>query len=262
MATPLRIVSDLAKVKKLLGELRELANAKPIDRDRCIHIFRELYVSYNVLTVSLVAYVAEHKKLRRILKNISRLVESGSVALDRYIKFCMSMKLDEVNEIAEEQSIQLINSINEVSDEIIIDMITMFYSEFMTILNALEQLLDIPSGFQYLIPLIEKYGVNINWIVAITYLSKMEVVVNDTLKRLGVNVKGVFKERVNALLKELEKRGVQFGELEKLLTSTFWDLRNKVVHGGYTPSEKELQIIVLAVNEFLGKIKAATLDKK
>jgi len=261
MATPLRIASDLAKVKKLLGELRELTNAKPIDRDRCIHVFRELYVFYNALTVPLVAYVAGHNKLRQIQKNIIKLVENGSGMIEKYIKFCKSVKLDEMSEIAEEQSIQIINRINEESDEIIIDMITMFYSEFMTILNALEQLLDIPSGLQYLIPLIEKYGVNINWIVAITYLSKMEVVVNNALKRLGVSVEGGFKERVNALLKELEKRGVQFGELEKLLTSTFWDLRNKVVHGGYTPSEKELQIIVLAVNEFLGKIKA-TLDKK
>jgi len=106
------------------------------------------------ITVSLVAYVAGHKKLRRILKNVSRLVENGTVTIEKYIKFCMSVKLGEVSEIVEEQSIQLINRINEVSDEIIIDMITMFYSELMTVLYALEHLLDLPSSYQYLVLLI------------------------------------------------------------------------------------------------------------
>ena len=48
---------------------------------------------------------------------------------------------------------------------------------------------------------------------------------------------------------------MRFGELEKLLKPAFWDLRNKVVHGGYTPSEEELQIVVFAVNMLLEKLR-------
>jgi len=58
----------------------------------------------------------------------------------------------------------------------------------------------------------------------------MEIATNNALERLGIDAdkkskvhekfgisaKEGFRSRVNTLLKELEKRGAQFGELEKL----------------------------------------------
>jgi len=102
--------------------------------------------------------------------------------------------------------------------------------------------------------LIEKYGVSINWIVAVTYLTKMEDAVNKALEELGVSTEGSFEERIKRLQRELEKQGAQLGELVTLLPSAFWKLRNKVVHAGYAPNDEELQIIVSAVDTFLEKI--------
>lgn len=251
MAGLLRIVEDVVKIKRLLNELRELIEARPIDRDRCMRLLREMYASYLALFLSLNIYLAKRKELRGDLEDIRAVIKDGHDMITGAIAFCMlATKID----VTEEQGIQL----EKIDDDKITNAITIsFYSVFAAMLKGIEHVLDIPSGLQYLIPLIEKYGVSINWIVAITYLSKMEVVVNDALKRLGVDVEGGFKERVNALLKELEKRGVRFGELEKLLTSTFWDLRNKVVHGGYTPNDEELQIVISTVDNFLRKIRSS-----
>jgi len=267
----LRIVNDLAKVRRLLNELKELTNAKPIDRDRCMHILREIYASYlSALMVSVVAYVSGHKKLRRRLKIITTLVEEGSHDIINVTTYCTIVKFEkEISMIAEELGIQ--QPVNEINDEAIANNITAFYSKFTAILNAIEQTLDIPSSFQYLASLIE-YGFDINWIIAVAHLTAMEIATNNALERLEINVdekskvhekfgtsaKEGFKSRVNTLLKELEKRGAQFGELEKLLPQTFWELRNKVVHGGYTPSEEELQVIVLAVNKFLEKLRGTS----
>ena len=232
--------------------------------DICI-ILREIYASYlSALMVSVVAYVSGHKKLRRRLKIITTLVEEGSHDIINVTTYCTIVKFEkEISKIAEELGIQ--QPVNEINDEAIANNITAFYSKFTAILNAIEQTLDIPSSFQYLASLIE-YGFDINWIIAVAHLTAMEIATNNALERLeinvdektGANTKEGFKSRVTTLLKELEKRGEQFGELEKLLPPTFWELRNKVVHGGYTPSEEELQIIAWRVNKFLEKLRGVS----
>jgi len=241
----LGIVENIAKIKKLLNELRGLTNTKPIDRGRCIQILSELYAPSSALVISFITYLAKQKGFSILAYELANNVES--------LIYSFFDKIDAIKKECRQNTLS--------SDDAISHLISEQYSKITSYLSAIEQVLGIPSGLKHLAPLIEKYGFGSEWIVATAYLAAMEVAVNRKLKELGVSVKTKdskdhFNNRVDALLKELERRGVQLGELEKLLPDDFWRLRNEVVHGGYTPSYEELQTIVTHVSNFLEKIGA------
>jgi len=244
----LEIVENIAKIKKLLNELKELTNTKPIDRSRCIQILSELYALSSALTTSFITYLAKQKEFsKKILAK--KLKESQSNPWSNGFNSAIKMMM------------QVCHPSMRFNDDAVTYGVPIFYGLVTDLLNSMEQVLDIPFGLKHLASLIEKHKFDSNWIVAAAYLAAMEVAVNRKLKELGVSVKSKdskdhFNNRVDALLKELEKRGVQLGELEKLLPDDFWRLRNEVVHGGYTPSDEELQTIVTHVSNFLEKIGA------
>jgi len=232
----LGIVENIAKIKKLLNELRELPNTKPIDRGRCIQILSELYAPFTFLVSLLITYKKLSRPGDRLKEsNYAPWTDSFTDAIDMIMEVCRQ------NE--------------SFNDDTIIYIVSVFYGAVTSLVSSIEQIFQIPSGLKHLVTLIEKYKFDSNWIVAVAYLTVMEIAVNRKLRELGINVgSGDFKIRVDALLKELENRGLQLGELEKLLPPVFWRLRNEVVHGGYTPSDEELQIIIIAVSNLLEKI--------
>jgi len=237
----LRIVENSAKIKKLLNELKELTNTRPVDRGRCVQILSELEAPCWVFVISFVNYLGKKKELSELAYELAK-------KLNSLFDYCLS-RIDALRKECSRDA--------SFNDDTISHLILEKYGEITRFLSSIEQVLGIPSGLQYLALLIEEYGYDSNWIVAVAYLAAMEVAVNRKLGELGINVgSGEFKDRVNALLRELERRGVQLGELEKLLPQAFWRLRNEVIHGGYTPSDEELQIIVTAVSNLLEKIGA------
>ncbi len=87
-------------------------------------------------------------------------------------------------------------------------------------------------------------GLDENWVAANTYLSAMEIMVNKKLAELGIKKEGLaFDKRFEELLKALETKGGKISEAEKRLTPVFWAIRNKVVHQGYSPNQKELDLV-------------------
>lgn len=84
-----------------------------------------------------------------------------------------------------------------------------------------------------------------NWVAANAYLSAIEITVNKKLAELNINKKGMsFDQRFEALIESLEDNGTKITEIEKQLTPAFWDIRNKVIHEGYSPSQKELDLVI------------------
>jgi len=49
----------------------------------------------------------------------------------------------------------------------------------------------------------------------------------------------------------LKKEGVPIGGLDEVLPSAFWDLRNKTIHEGYSPTDEELRMVITYVEKFL-----------
>jgi len=97
-------------------------------------------------------------------------------------------------------------------------------------------------------------GLDENWLVANSYLSAMEIIVNKTISKLGDDAKlsrADFAEKFKALASGLEARGKPLSSLERQLPASFWRIRNEVVHGGYSPDEKELETAVAWVNRLI-----------
>jgi len=236
----LRIVENSARIKRLLNELRELTNTRPIDRGRCVQILSELEAPCSAFIISFVNYLGKKKESSELAYELAK-------KLNSLFDYCLS-RIDALRKECSGGA--------PFNDDTISHLILEKYGEITSFLSSIEQVLGIPSGLQYLVSLIEEYGFDSNWIVAVAYLAAMEIAVNKKLRELGINVgSGNFRDRVNALLRELESCGVQLGELEESLLDDFWRLRNEVVHSGYTPNDEELQTIVTHVNNLLEKIR-------
>jgi len=98
-----------------------------------------------------------------------------------------------------------------------------------------------------LLGIANRWGMSERWAVATCYLTALEIIVNKKLKELGVQheqLGSTFKDRFRQLVQALSNKGISIGELEKRLPEAFWELRNKVIHGGYEPNEDELSTIV------------------
>jgi hypothetical protein len=79
----------------------------------------------------------------------------------------------------------------------------------------------------------------------------MEIMVKDKLKELQLEVAGEFKNNYKMLLEKLKNRNIEVSELEKQLPNIFWDIRNKVVHEGSSPTPEELEIITKYIEKIL-----------
>lgn len=100
-------------------------------------------------------------------------------------------------------------------------------------------------------------GLDENWLVANSYLGAMEIVVNKARSVLNLDVKTDrkdFTDRFKELTVALEAKGVSLSSLERQLPGPFWRIRNDVIHGGYSPDEQELELVVTWVKRLVTAI--------
>jgi predicted secreted protein len=97
------------------------------------------------------------------------------------------------------------------------------------------------------------------WIVAIAYLQAFEIIINILAEYFNIEIKDGkgFKDKFKAVIKELSSaRGqIELVKLEEKIPEIFWDIRNKVVHGGYEPSKEELDTIMFWTSQLLEKFR-------
>lgn len=98
-------------------------------------------------------------------------------------------------------------------------------------------------------------GLGENWAAAVCYLSSMEVVVNRKFTEMDLKIdpkeKKSFRKRFAKLFDALKKQGFEVSELDMLLKDAFWELRARVVHSGYSPTNEELEQIIKWVKRVL-----------
>lgn len=131
---------------------------------------------------------------------------------------------------------------------------------FLTVLNQeiFSRLSQSLSTFSQLGELVgtRPMGLDDNWLVANSYLSAMEIVVNKKRKELGLEKeeKKDFGERLRELFITLEEKGERISELGKQLPQAFWKIRNQVVHKGYSPDQEELELVVSWVKRIISLV--------
>jgi len=128
----------------------------------------------------------------------------------------------------------------------IVDQVSMMIGNEITVLSRL-------GG---LVPFIALKGFGENWIVAVSYLQSLEIAINKSIKRLGIELKGSFgfKDKFKLVFNKLEEDSKDIARLEEKLPPIFWELRNKVVHSGYEPNEKELNTIITWTIQLLQRL--------
>ena len=97
-------------------------------------------------------------------------------------------------------------------------------------------------------------GLDEKWVCAATYLAALEVSVNNVCSELGIKA-GTFKDRLDKLVQHMSKYGIEVSRIEKDIVSRLYDYRNKVLHGGYIPTDEELGYIINVVPKFIQDVK-------
>ena len=119
--------------------------------------------------------------------------------------------------------------------------------------------IEVKLGMKYGLPKISEFIATFpqftdNWAVAACYLTAIEIVVNRKLEELGLERGTGFKDNYDKLLEKLKEQNVEMSELEKRLPSVFWDIRNKVIHSGYSPTHNEVETITTHIEKVLGAL--------
>jgi len=95
-----------------------------------------------------------------------------------------------------------------------------------------------------------------NWAVAMCYLGAMEVALNRFLEKFNVNLEEfrvkkhsannnyTFGDKYYGFCRYLERHGIYLSKFEEELPKAFYRIRNEVVHEGYSPNDKDLELII------------------
>ena len=102
-------------------------------------------------------------------------------------------------------------------------------------------------------------GLNDKWACAACYLASLEVAVNKACKERNIKVKDVtrtdeFKKKLDAITQIMKQKGLEIIKIEKDIVSRLYDYRNRVLHGGYIPNDKEFAYIVEIIPKFIQNI--------
>jgi len=97
-------------------------------------------------------------------------------------------------------------------------------------------------------------GLNDKWVCAATHLAALEVSVNKVCSEFNIKA-DEFKARLNKLVQHMRRCGIEVSKIEKDIVSRLYDYRNRVLHGGYIPTDEELSYIINVVPKFIQAVK-------
>jgi len=83
--------------------------------------------------------------------------------------------------------------------------------------------------------------------------------VNKACKEWNIKVKDAtrtdeFKKKLDAITQIMKQKGLEIIKIEKDIVSRLYDYRNRVLHGGYIPNDKEFAYIVEIIPKFIQNI--------
>lgn len=253
-----RILIEIGKIKGNLRILWDLSKAEKLERNRCLNSIREIDKS-----LAIIVSLFKNSVVKRLLANagpenllladiitkafggkgIDDVLEQGLSTVERtLLPYDLSYLPHYIEnpQTYDDKNVKssIVNFCKDLEKKIVL-----LEDEF-----GVESELLLLAGFSSLFPTFTS-----NWIVATIYLTAMEISVKGELTQRGKEIKDKFKENFQLLLSCL-KDEIEISELEKLLPPLFWDIRNKVIHEGYSPTDEELKIIGEYVIKLMSKL--------
>ncbi len=240
---------EIGRLKGNLKRLWELSKQSPLDRNNCKEVLLEIRKSFRLL----LAYIQDI-----ILESLEKLEPTEYTLFTIIIGKTPEEWVKEIFRMPNiyESDISMIISFLDhpeyYKDEDIKDKIVSLVENLEVSISKLERRLSLKQGIAKISEFLSTFPqFTENWSIAVCYLTAMEIAVKNKLKELGLKPTGEFKKDYETLLANLKDKGIEVSELEKQLPKILWDIRNKVIHEGYSPSFEELEIITKYIEKLL-----------
>lgn len=248
---------EIGKLKGNIKHLWELSKQSPLNREGCKNYVLEIRKSFKVLWELIREAPLERIRELDFEKRCLFTIIAGKDPEVLVKEFFSSRWPAHESEIS--LVISMLDSPEHYKDKEVKESISHLVESLEAELNTLEVKLDLKQGVSKVSKFLTTFPqFTENWAVAICYLTAMEIMVKNKLKELRLDaeefkdneVKG-FKDNYEKLLEKLKEKDIQVSELEKQLPKIFWDIRNRVVHEGYSPASNELEVITTYVEKIL-----------
>jgi hypothetical protein len=232
------VSKEIGKLKGNIKHLWESLKQSQLNRNDCKNTILEIRKSLKILL-----YLT-----RDIILDIVREQEPAEYSsIEEFFKTSIFSFESEISTI-----ISMLDSPKYYKDGEVKEKISRLIEILETMITKLELKLNLKQGVYKISEFLATFPqFTENWAVALCYLTSMEVMVKNKLKKLGLEIENEFKKNYEKVLKKLKEEGIQVSELEKRLPPTFWEIRNKVVHEGYSPTSDELETIIKYVEKVL-----------
>jgi len=242
------ILKEVGKLKGNTKHLWELSKQSPLDRESCKNAVLEIRKSLRLLWATVQDVTLERVKELDPDRYILLTLLAGKDP-EEFIKeaFKWPVYEPEISTV-----ISSLDSPEYYKDKEVKERVARLVENLEVVLSTLERKLNLKQGVSKISEFLTTFPqFTENWSVAICYLTAMEIMVKDKLKELQLEVAGEFKNNYKVLLEQLKNKNIEVSELEKQLPNIFWDIRNKVVHEGYSPTPEELEIITKYIEKIL-----------
>lgn len=241
------ISKEIGKLKGDIKNLWDLSKQIPLNRADCkntvLEIRKSLKVLWEVVQDAILERLGELKFEERFLFMIIAGKEPEVVVKEAFRYPPYESEISTV--------ISRLDSPEYYKDKEVIESISRLVEGLEAELSKLELKLGLKYGISKISEFLATFPqFTDNWVVAVCYLSAMEIMVKNKLKELKLDIKE-FKDNYEKLLQKLKERGLEISELERRLPTIFWDIRNKVIHEGYSPSSDELEVITKYIEKVL-----------
>jgi len=242
------ISKEIGRLKSYVKYLWELSKQSQLDRNNCKNTVLEIRKSLTILWNLMQETVLELIRGLGLEKRLLFMIITGK-DLETSVKefFKWPPYESEISTV-----ILMLDSPEYYKDKEVKERISRLAESLETAITTLELKLNLKQGVSRLSEFLTTFPqFTENWAVALCYLASMEIMVKNKLKELGLKVDEGFRENYEKLLEKLKEEGIQVSELEKRLPKIFWEIRNRVVHEGYSPTSDELEMIIKYVEKLL-----------
>ena len=253
-----RVLVEIGKIKGNLRELWDCTKAEDLERNKCLNIIHEIDKSLNNIVnlwkIIVTQRLTEVEPERLLIAEGITKAFGGKTILDS-----LAQGLSTVERMLLPSSLSsLIHSLENpqyYDEKSVKTSIRGFCKELEMKIVIIEDELGKNSELLLLAEFTSLFpSFTQNWSVATVYLTAMEISVKKKLAGKGEKVKDTFKENFRQLIACLKEDKIEISELEKALPSLFWDIRNKVIHEGYSPTDEELKLIREYIVKLLEKL--------
>lgn len=188
---------------------------------------------------------AKHSEAKSIFKKYE-LLKNQLFRLDKNAKsFLLELEYEEPL-----SDTQLLENTKSNIDQLYSFITMKLFPDMLSFAEAMQKF-GKKSRLDEITPYLYKMGLDTRWIVGATTLCLMEVLTHQKLKQKKIKSKPTFEQKINQLSSIARKQSIQ---LDKLLAVGFWKIRNKIVHEGENPNNREVEGIIKYFKRFYSDV--------